>query len=272
MSHSGEDALEELLGEAESALDRGDFEAALDLLDEAAHDEDGHPEARALYGLTLYYKGAYDDAFEYLEEALAEDPEDVEARGALGVCHFFRLEVVTAEKELRRALLSEPDWAEAHYWLGRVLEWRGRMPEAELEFESANRLDPDDYPSPHRLADEDLDRVMKDAIATLPPRIRKAIDEVAILVEEYPDEHLLKEADPPFPPDLLGLFTGTSLAERSTLSSGAAPNTIHVFKRNIELYGGNREEVVAELRVTLLHEIGHYLGLDEEELEALGLE
>ena len=60
--------------------------------------------------------------------------------------------------------------------------------------------------------------------------------------------------------------------DRGGSASGSTPSTIHIFRRNIEHFVGERQEMVDELRVTLLHEVGHYLGMDEEELEALGLE
>lgn len=267
-----DDAVDELLNEAEEALDRGDVDQALDLLETPAQADGADPSVRAMFGLALYYGGEYEDAYAWLLEAVADDPEDVEARGALGVCHFYRLESVTAEKELRRALLSESDWAEAHYWLGRVLEWRGRYPEAMVSFQKAAALDKEAYTVPERLEEDALDSVVQDAIEPLPPRIKSALDDVAILVEEYPSEELLRESDPPLPPDLLGLFSGASNADRTTGASGVLPGTIHVFRRNIEHFGTAREEVVDELRVTLLHEIGHALGMDEDELHQLGLE
>jgi predicted Zn-dependent protease with MMP-like domain len=270
--HEDTEELDELLEQAEAALDAGEIDKALDLLEPHAQDDDAHPELRAMYGLALFYGGEYDEAFDYLIEAVDHDPDDAECRGALGVCHFFRLEFGTAEKELRRAILTEEDWAEAHYWLGRVLEFQGRYPQAMVSFQKAQTLDRDHYQAPRRIREEDLDSVMQDAIAGLPPRIKKAVDDIAVLVEEYPTEDLLRESDPPFTPDILGLFTGTSKLDQSVLSSGTQPATIHIFRRNIEHFVGEREEMVDELRVTLLHEIGHALGMDEEEVEALGLE
>ena len=269
----GGDAIDSLLAQAEEALDDGDIDRALELLEEPAQSDGAEPEVRAMFGLALYYGGEYEEAYEWLREAVDFDPEDVEARGALGVCHFYRLESVTAEKELRRALLTEPEWAEAHYWLGRVLEWRGRYPEAMVSFQRAWGFDKEQYAVPERLGEDDLDAVVHDAIEQLPPRIKQALDDVAILVEEYPDEELLKETDPPLPPDLLGLFSGATHAQRTmSTASGVPPGTIHVFRRNIEHFGGTRDDVVDELRVTLLHEIGHALGMDEDELHRLGLE
>ena len=264
--------LDELLQQAEAALDDGDIDRAIDLLEPHVDLVDAHPEVRAMYGLALFYAAEYEDAFDFLLEAVDHDPDDAECRGALGVCHFFRLEFVTAEKELRRAILTEEDWAEAHYWLGRVLEFQGRYPQAMVSFQKAQTLDKEHYQAPRRIRDEDLDAVMQDAIAGLPERIRAAIDDVPVLVEEYPTEDMLRETDPPFPPDILGFFRGTSKFDKSVAHSGTLPSTIHIFRRNIEHFVGEREEVVDELRVTLLHEIGHSLGMDEEELEALGLE
>jgi len=264
--------LETLLDDAESALNEGDVDRALALLDEPAHAEDADPEVRAMYGLALYYGGEYEEAFEYVQEAVSLDPEDVESRGALGVCHFHRLELVTAEKELRRALLTESDWAEAHYWLGRVLEFRGRYPEAMISFQRAQALDREHYPVPKRIPDDELDSVVEEALAALPTRIQDAVHDVAIVVEEYPSEELLRDFDPPASPDLLGLFTGVSQVHLEAKESGDMPETVRVFRRNLEHLAGDHEELVDELRVTLLHEIGHSLGMDEEELEALGLE
>lgn len=266
------DDLDELLEEAEAALDEGDLQRAIDLLEPHVDVVDAHPEVRAMYGLALFYAGEYDDAFDLLLEAVDHDPDDAECRGAVGVCHFFRLEHVTAEKELRRAILTEEDWAEAHYWLGRVLEFQGRYPQAMVSFQKAQSLDKEHYQAPRRIREEDLDAVMQDAIAGLPPQIKSVVDDIAVLVEEYPTEEMLRETDPPLSPDILGIFTGTPKVEQSVVHSGTLPSTIHIFRRNIEHFVGEREEMVDELRITLLHEIGHSLGMDEEELEALGLE
>jgi len=75
--------LDALLDEAETALNDGEVERALELLDGPAHEADADPEVRSMFGLALHYGGEYDDAFEYLQEAVAHDPDDVECRGAL---------------------------------------------------------------------------------------------------------------------------------------------------------------------------------------------
>ena len=97
--------LEALLEKAETALDAGDVDKALELLDESAHDPEAHPDVRAMYGLALYYGGEYEEAFDYLVEAVDHDPDDAECRGALGVCYFYRLDP-DRERLGRGALLA----------------------------------------------------------------------------------------------------------------------------------------------------------------------
>src|SRR5262249_49375759 len=109
-----------------------------------------------------------------------------------------------------------------------------------------------------------------EAIRSLPPRVARALEEVTIAVDSYPDEAFLQGEDD-VGPDLLGLFTGTALPERHHLDSGRLPDVIHLFKRNLEVTAVDRDELVREIRDTLLHEVGHYLGLEEEGLEELGL-
>ena len=74
-------------------------------------------------------------------------------------------------------------------------------------------------------------------------------------------------------PDLLGLFCGYSLREMDDGMMGAAPNTncIYLFQRNIERYARDRQDLVEQIRITLYHEFGHYLGFDEDGVDELGL-
>ena len=95
---------------------------------------------------------------------------------------------------------------------------------------------------------------------------------VVFVVEEVPSEDLCQEFDPPaLPGEILGYFTGNTLIERST-EGVALPATIVLFRRNLERIAQDREHVVEEVRITVLHEIGHFLGLDEDDLEERGLD
>jgi predicted Zn-dependent protease with MMP-like domain len=90
-------------------------------------------------------------------------------------------------------------------------------------------------------------------------------------VDELPRREVLTAEDPPLPPDLLGLFVGRSLLERSHLDLPGVPEAIYLFRRNLLRFCTNREELAREVRTTVQHEVGHLLGLDEDDLGDLGL-
>ena len=75
----------------------------------------------------------------------------------------------------------------------------------------------------------------------------------------------------PLDPQLLGLFIGRSLLEQSVQDSGSLPNTLYLFQNNLERAATSRSELEHEIRVTVLHEIGHHLGWNEEDLAERGL-
>lgn len=114
-------------------------------------------------------------------------------------------------------------------------------------------------------AEEEVER----AGQSLPEALRERMDEVAVAFEEVPDRGLLEDG---FPPDLLGLFSGENLADRGQTIEPSPPQ-IHLYLKNLwEYVEGCEEAFRDEVRVTYLHELGHYLGWDEEDLEARGLE
>ncbi len=73
------------------------------------------------------------------------------------------------------------------------------------------------------------------------------------------------------PPDVLGLFVGPNIHDLAEGASGELPPTIYLFQRNLERMASSVEDLGVEIRVTLFHEIGHLLGLDEDEVAAIGL-
>ena len=100
------------------------------------------------------------------------------------------------------------------------------------------------------------------AIDSLPDDLREAMSNVAILVEDENAED----------PDLYGLYTGVALTERTSDYSGL-PDTIEIYRRPLEEdFGDDPEELEHEIRVTVLHEIGHHFGIQEDRLRELGWE
>ena len=119
---------------------------------------------------------------------------------------------------------------------------------------------------------DDFERALRKALSGLPPAFRGALDNVAVVVEEWPPDWLLDELGIPPEDTLYGFYHGVPLPERSILDSGNLPDKISIFRGPLEEDFPDRGELWREIRVTLLHEIGHYFGMDEEDLSRLGYE
>jgi predicted Zn-dependent protease with MMP-like domain len=122
------------------------------------------------------------------------------------------------------------------------------------------------------LPSDDFDRALRKALSGLPPVFRGALDNVAVVVEEWPPDWLLDELGIPPEDTLYGFYHGIPLPERSIQDSGNLPDMISIYRGPLEEDFPDREELCREIQVTLLHEIGHYFGMDEEELSRLGYE
>ena len=120
-----------------------------------------------------------------------------------------------------------------------------------------------------RLTQREFRRLVRQALQELPSEIRHALENLAILEEDWPSGDDLEAAEIEDRHHLFGLYTGVPLSEREGGLS-PLPDTIILFRRPIELACASQKEVIHEIRVTLLHEVGHYLGMSEEDLERLG--
>jgi len=119
---------------------------------------------------------------------------------------------------------------------------------------------------------KDFDRALREALLELPPMFRDALANVAVVVEEWPSDDLLNELGVPPDDTLYGFYHGVPLPERSVLDSGLLPDKISVYRGPLMEDFPDRNELCRQIRITLLHEIGHYFGMDEEELSRLGYE
>jgi predicted Zn-dependent protease with MMP-like domain len=100
------------------------------------------------------------------------------------------------------------------------------------------------------------------ALDSLPPHLARALENVAVVVE---DEH-------PEDPDLLGLYHGVPLPERGTSYGGQLPDRISIYRRPLEESFPDPAELEEEIRITVLHELAHYFGIDEDRIAELGYE
>lgn len=107
------------------------------------------------------------------------------------------------------------------------------------------------------------------ALATIPKRFRNAMRNIAIVVEDEPPPDLLLEMEIEPPDTLFGLYQGTPLTERRWDYGNTLPDRILLFQRPHEREAENEDDLIASIGETLIHEIGHYFGLSEEEIEAI---
>ena len=108
---------------------------------------------------------------------------------------------------------------------------------------------------------------VSDALASLPHRFRKAMTNIAIIVEDEPDAELLDEMEIEPPDTLFGLYQGTPLTERGWQYGNTLPDRILLFQGPHEREAEDDDDLTASIAETLIHEIGHYFGLSEDEIE-----
>ena len=114
-----------------------------------------------------------------------------------------------------------------------------------------------------------FERLVADALLTIPRRFRNAMANLAIVVEDEPSRELLEEMEIGPPDTLLGLYQGIPLTERSWDYGNTLPDRILLFRGPLERESEDKDDLVVAIGETLIHEIGHYFGLSEEEIEEI---
>jgi predicted Zn-dependent protease with MMP-like domain len=114
-----------------------------------------------------------------------------------------------------------------------------------------------------------FERLVDEAIAGIPARFRREIRNLALVVEDEPSLELLEEMEIEPPDSLYGLYQGIPLPERSWAYGNTLPDRITLFQRPIEEDCEGDDDIRAVIGETLIHELGHYFGLSEEEIEEI---
>ena len=115
-----------------------------------------------------------------------------------------------------------------------------------------------------------FERLVGDAIAELPEEFRRKLKNIAIIVEDYPSEELIERMGLSPGDTLFGLYEGVPLTERGFFAEPLYPDRILIFQGAIEDACDSPEEVKEELKTTLVHEVAHFFGMDDDYLEELG--
>ena len=111
-----------------------------------------------------------------------------------------------------------------------------------------------------RMSPQRFEELVSDALDLIPPDLAAAIDNVVVLVEERNEEE----------PDLLGLDHGVALTDRDSFYAGSLPDTITIYREALMDVCETEEEVVDEVAITVIHEVAHHFGIDDDRLHELG--
>jgi len=256
--------------------DLGEFEQAIALADELLAGEADLPRLDRTTQAEIHYLKAkavfYQDD---LEGALFLVRRGLKVAGDVSIYRAFEGQILFELGrfgEARRALLAatalDAESSHAFYHLALVQERMGEEELADASFERANALDPDHYPLPARVDEGFFREVVAEAIDNLPRSIREYITDVPILVEDLPSDQMLAEQN--VSPQILGVYVGVPRTEAESAQYDDFTRIV-LFKSNVEKICRDRDDLVEQIQITVRHEVGHHLGLSEEDLERLGL-
>lgn len=120
------------------------------------------------------------------------------------------------------------------------------------------------------LSRQEFRRLVSEAIASLPALVLERLENVEIVVEDWPTPETLESVGIDPSETLFGLYTGTPLTERGSWYGMVLPDKITLYQRPIEEVCRTKRQVREQIRTTLMHEIGHFFGLSEDQLEEAG--
>ncbi len=290
-------AVEAFLEHGWDAMEDDDPEAAED---EARHALEMVPdaaEAHYLLGAALVDQEAYGEALDHLTRALSHYPGDPSIRLDIAASQVGLLRLDEGIRGLTAVVRDDPENPDARYWLAIAHELRGDDAAATECYGQAAALDPDCFFQPPRVSEAEFEQLIDTATQELPPELRRPLrtGDIAITVMDLPPAELLASEDPPLSPLLTGVMAGVADkkdapaddASEPAAAAAAANSTpdapppgddeppadrpqLLLFRKNVERVCSTPEEFVEELAMTLLHEIGHFLGYEEEDLAELG--
>lgn len=211
--------------------------------------------------------------FSEAQEAELEELMKVRLAEALYATGHPKEALATLESVASRGVREASD---REYFTALCWDHLGDQALADAHLAMATELDPDRNPPIPSISREEAHRIVVEVIGELPEAVRTSVEEVPILIEDLPDTRWIQETKGEIHPDTLGLYTGVSLIDRSHFDIGSFDKLptaacIHIYRRNLERISQDPDQLRTEIRITLLHELGHHLGLDEDDVDRLGL-
>lgn len=171
----------------------------------------------------------------------------------------------------RQAIELQADDGRAHYILACALERSGRLIHADRSFRRAAQCDNEPHLPPFRVSWRYFEAAVAQACDALPDRLQASLAEIDLVLSDYPGAEV---ANQEVTHEMLGLFHGPVQADRAAGPSDEPmlPPRIHLYRRAHEHIAASALEFIAESQRSLNHELGHYLGFDEDDMVHFGLD
>jgi tetratricopeptide (TPR) repeat protein len=225
-----------------------------------------------LSAMALNDLGEAKEALARAEVAARFDPKDMDAKYERALA-LFELDRFADAKAAFTELEKDADHrAHAVYHLGLLLEREGAWKKSEELLAEATRLDAQDFPAPVKMSREDFKAAVSAAIAQLPSDMQRDLRGVPVASDDIPTDDDLMGGDPPLSPTILGIYRGPPLGESCLPDDGDPCRSVALYRLNLARATSSKAELIEQIRVTLLHEIGHLRGEDDQQLAARGLE
>jgi tetratricopeptide (TPR) repeat protein len=211
-------------------------------------------------------------ALPHLDRAVQALPDDADAVYERGIALFELCRFDEAQRVFERAIALAPEDPWVLHQLGLLAERRGDVERAEKLLARARKLAPEEFQAEVTVDPDGFREEVLRAVSSLPDEERRSLQSVPVEIQDLPDATDLLAVEPPLSPSILGLFRGPSENETCTPSDGARCRAIVFYRKNLMRFAHDRKELAMQIRVTLLHELGHLHGENDEELRARGLE
>jgi Flp pilus assembly protein TadD/predicted Zn-dependent protease with MMP-like domain len=221
-----------------------------------------------LEGQALNDLGRSREALSRLDASLAAQSDDMHAKYERAVALFDLCRFAEAKRGFTEVLTKNPHDAWAHHHLGLTLERLGDETGADRELGRARQEAPSDFKLPIELPLDEFRALVQNEAKRLSPELQADLSKVSLETADLPDIGDLTAEEPPLAPTILGLFRGAPLGEAPETETRA----IVIYRKNLARAVASREELAAQVRTTLLHELGHLRGEDDDALRARGLE
>jgi predicted Zn-dependent protease with MMP-like domain len=221
---------------------------------------------QALRSSALIELKRFDEAVEASALASQLGPLEPSVHFARAMSLFRTAAFDEAAAAARTLTAATPQDPRAWHLLGRIELWRQSPPtQADHAFARAAALAPRAFVVPHRVPAEEFDAIASDAVAAIPAPIAAMLDNVMIRAFPLPPRDDVRGG---LPPDLLGLYTGATIA-----AAGVAmyPARVALYQLNIETFCGDAAALSAQVRRVVMHEVGHHFSMDHDDLRAAGL-